>query len=444
MEACDLLVAGAGPAGVAAAAEASRQGLRVILVEPRPKAGGQYYARPASGGPFAGLPDGLAAGIDPDRVAFWGRSEVWGSFDDLLAVTTPGGTRLVAARAVVVATGALERPQPFPGWDRPSVLTAGAAQLLLKEHGVILGGRVVVAGSGPFLVAVAAQLRQAGADVAALVEATPWPVLARRLVPVVASRMHGPEVLRFARLVRGVRRIFGARLERAVDGAVVLSTGERIECDALCVGHGFEPRLPLARLLGCATGDAGVGVDRDQRTSQRRVFAAGEATGIGGAALAAVEGRIAGLAVASDLIGDLAAADCARRRELDRQRARFRRASARLLGAYRPLHPLALANGETVVCRCEGVTLGAVRAAQSGAPAADGTRALKALLRCGMGPCQGAFCAQLLRGALATSGDLDASIDARVRPPIAPVRVSEVALLGELSPERRKSEELPG
>ena len=433
METCDLLVVGAGPAGVSAAAEASRHGLQVILVDSRPNAGGQYYARPAPASAFGGLPDKLTTGMSPERVAYWGRSELWGAFGDVMAVTTPAGTRLVAPRGVVVATGALERPQPFPGWTDPSVMSAGAAQLLLKEHRVVLGGRVVLAGSGPFLVAVAAQLRQAGADVVALVEASPWPTLARRLAPLVASRTLVPDALRFAALLRRVPRIFGARLVGAADGAVTLSTGDRIAYDVLCVGHGFEPRVALALLLGCETSGAGVTVDGRQCTSLPRVYAAGEATGVGGAALAAVEGRISGLSAAADLIGELAGADRQRLRRLERRRSRLRHTAARLLGAYPQLDPLALADDETVVCRCEGVTLASVRATQRAVPPAEGTRALKALLRCGMGACQGAYCALSLRSAVGSSGELTATIESRVRPPIAPVRVGEVARLDHFS-----------
>src|SRR5205814_8774833 len=124
MERCELAVVGAGPAGVAAAAEASRHGLQVVLVDPRAHAGGQYYARPASEEPFSGLPQSLTAGLDPARVAFWGRSEVWGAFDCALAVTTPAGSRLVRPDGIVIATGAVERPQPFPGRDDASVMSA--------------------------------------------------------------------------------------------------------------------------------------------------------------------------------------------------------------------------------------------------------------------------------------------------------------------------------
>ena len=430
MEECDLLVAGAGPAGVAAAAEASRHGLRVIVVDPRPHAGGQYYARLPVADPFVGLPRLLTAGLDPARVSFWSQSEVWGVFGDRLAVTTPEGSRLVTPAGVVVATGAVERPQPFPGWDHPSVMSAGAAQLLLKEQAVVPHGRVVVAGSGPFLVAVAGQLSRAGAHVA-LVEATPWRVLAQRLLPLLASRTYGPDGLRLAARLSGVRRIFGVQVVRKQGDQVVLSDGRQLGCDLLCVGYGFSPRLSLAQLLDCRTDGSGIVVDDDQRTSRPAVFAAGEVTGIGGALLATVEGRLAGLAAAADHRGGLPLDERRRRERLQQRRARLRRSAARLLGAYVQLAPLALATDETVICRCEAVTLGAVRGARLGAPPAEGTRALKALLRCGMGPCLGVFCKESLTAALGGPTMADYGTDVRPRPPIAAVTLAEIARLDD-------------
>jgi NADPH-dependent 2,4-dienoyl-CoA reductase/sulfur reductase-like enzyme len=429
MDRCDLLVVGAGPAGIAAAAEASRHGLSVVVVDPREHAGGQYYARPAPGRPFAGLPPTLTSGLEPARVAFWGESEVWGAFGELFAVTTPAGSRFVAPAAAVIATGAVERPQPFPGWDQPSVMSAGAAQLLLKEQGVLAEGGIVVAGSGPFLVAVAGQLHEAGARVTALVEATPRNVLMRRLPPVLLSSLLAQETLRLAWQVRGIRRLFGVRVSRKHDDGVVLSDGREVGCDLLCVGNGFSPRLSLAQLLDCRVGSAGIVVDADMRTSRPSVFAAGEVTGIAGARVAAVEGRVAGLVVVADRLGRLSPEHERRRRHLQRQRTQLRHTAARLLDAYAPFEPLALATDETIICRCEGVALGQVRGARLATPPADGTRALKALLRCGMGPCQGLFCRESVAAALGESTVPDPGTEVRVRPPIGAVSVGEVARL---------------
>jgi D-hydroxyproline dehydrogenase subunit alpha len=429
-----VLVVGAGPAGVAAAAEASRHGLDVVLVDARARAGGQYYARRGLGDdPFAGLPARATAGLDRAKVAFWGRTEVWGAFDGTFAVTSNGTSRAVEADAVVLATGAVERPQPFPGWDDASVLTAGAAQLLLKEQSVVLPGDVVVAGSGPFLVAVASGLSRAGARVTALVEATPRLPLARGLWPLLFDPAYGAEGIALAWGIRGMRKLFGLRVAAKEPGRVVLSDGRTVACDALCVGGGFLPRLSLAALLGCSVGQDGVVVDPDQRTSRPTVFAAGEVTGVAGSRVAEVEGRLAGLAVVVDRLGSLPPESRRRRRRLLARRTRLRRAAARLLGAYDPIDPLALATDDTIICRCEGVTLRQVRDARLGAPPAEGTRALKALLRCGMGPCQGLFCRDALAAVLGGAGD--DGVEVRTRPPLAPVTVGEVARLGGLGPD---------
>ncbi|MEV0587718.1 FAD/NAD(P)-binding oxidoreductase [Nonomuraea sp. NPDC050310] len=405
----DLLVVGGGPAGVAGALTAARAGLRVALLDAGPRLGGQYFRH------LPGATDGkLHHGLD----RFLRQSDALHASADVLLghrvwtiTRDPAGFTVqalagereeepVALRgaAVLIATGAHDRPLPFPGWDLPGVLTPGGAQALLKGHGVAAGRRVVVAGTGPFLLPVAAGLARAGVKVAAVLEASGGLGLARH--PVLAAAKAGEAAGYAATLVRhrvpyrtrsAVVRAHGddevthvtvARLDR--DWRV--RSTETVECDTVAVGYGFLPQIELATQLGCASANDADGspiltVDQEQRTSVPGVYAAGEPAGVGGAALAEIEGRIAGHAVAGLAVPE----------HLLLRRTRLRSFARALQEAY-PVRPgwqdwLA---ADTLVCRCEEVPLSAVREAQE--LGATDARSIKLLARPGMGWCQGRMC----------------------------------------------------
>ena len=428
----ELAVVGAGPAGLGAAAAATSHGVRTMLLDRRAQAGGQYYARPLRSSWLAGLPHGIAGGVRRDLLDARMQTDVWGAFPErtlALAGVDGSPSSLVAAESIVFATGASERPQPFPGWELPGVVSAGGMQLLLKESRIVPSGSVVVAGTGPFLLAVASQLASAGATVRHLVEARGFRELSHLAPALLREPALWTETAGMVWPLRSVDRRFGATIRRVFSGGLELSTGDRLQFDTLCVGHGFTPRVELLAQLGCAISPGGAVVSADLETSQAGVFAAGEATGIGGARLAHAEGRLAGLVVADRL-----RRGSVTRRELGQARAaceRLQDFARRLFRVYRALDPLALATPDTTICRCEGVSLREIMSAGVH-PTVDGVRALKARLRCGMGACQGTMCLEPIRAALGYPGE-HGWLSPSSRPPVGDISVAAVAALKSLS-----------
>ncbi|MCW6007374.1 NAD(P)/FAD-dependent oxidoreductase [Micromonospora sp. CPCC 205371] len=382
----DVVVVGAGPGGLAAAVAAGGAG--------SPVAGGRLGARAGGAARLAARHPLIDRARAHPRVTFLQRHEVWSAAPGLVL---RAGDRTLRPRAVVLATGGYDRVVPFPGWDLPGVVTAGGAQALAKERGIPIGRRVLVAGTGPFLLAVAASLRAVGAEVVAVVEASRLSRWLRHPRAIVGSP---GRLVEAARYLRGTALWPGQRVaavERYGSGlrALVSPMDRWVEVDAVCVGHGFTPSIELAVALGCDTrtdprdGSLVVTVDDAQRSTVPGVLVAGEATGVGGAALAMAEGAIAGLAAAHHigLVDDRAlAGGSAPHRRRRARRLRF----ADALHAVYPA-PDAVPPDETVLCRCERVTVGRARAdvLRYGI---DDVRALKLLTRVGMGMCQGRMC----------------------------------------------------
>ncbi|MEU9479939.1 FAD-dependent oxidoreductase [Streptomyces sp. NPDC048191] len=433
-ERAHLAVVGAGPAGLAGALAAAARGVRVTLVDAAEQAGGQFYRQPARAlgarrpevlhhqwHTWERLRDGLDRHRTAGRVTHLTDHHVWcvqresGSFavHALRGPTQEEGVT-VRADALLLATGGYERVLPFPGWTLPGVVTAGGAQAMLKGGLVLPGRTVVVAGTGPLLLPVATGLAAAGARVAALVESAD-PAAVLRRAPALAAAEPGKltegawyagQLLRHR--VRALARhtVLEAhgtdRLEAVTvaalgrDGRIRPGSARRIPCDTLAVGHGMLPHTDLAETLGCTLTGTDVRVDDEQRTDVPGVWAAGESTGIGGAALALAEGHIAGRSIAARLRGT--APDphtwAAAARTRTRQRAFF----AALETVYAP--PPGWADritDDTVVCRCEEVTAGPVRTA-AGTLGAGDLRTAKLLTRAGMGWCQGRMCAPAVAG----------------------------------------------
>ncbi|MFF9281927.1 FAD-dependent oxidoreductase [Streptomyces griseosporeus] len=425
----DLAVVGAGPAGLAAAVRAAGLGLSVALLDAGERPGGQFHRHPAPG-LRAARPEALHHGwrhfarrlrqLETGGVTYLPRHHVWTVVrgDDrwlLHAVAGPDETpATVRARAVLLATGAYERQLPFPGWTLPGVVGAGGAQAMLKSGLVLPGRRVVVAGSGPLLLAVAASLAAAGARVPVVVEAADYraygrslPVLLRTPAKLAEGARYGGGLLRRStRLLtrhavtaaHGTTRVEAVTVTRLDDDwRPVPGTGRRVPCDALAVGHGLVPQLDLAVGLGCATlrtadDTHALVVDADQATTVPGIWAAGESCGIGGADLALTEGEIAADAVARTLHGH--PTDPRRRAALTRRRTRLRAFADAMAAAHRPGPGWAdWLDDATEVCRCEEVTAGRVREAVAEYGAHD-TRTVKLLTRAGMGWCQGRMCGQ--------------------------------------------------
>ncbi|MFD9028545.1 FAD-dependent oxidoreductase, partial [Streptomyces parvulus] len=422
----DLVVVGAGPAGLAAALAADARGVRVTVLDGADRPGGQYYRQPAhelnSRRPKAlhhqwrtweRLRDGFTASgvrVLTDHHVWYVEARSGGFAVHALLGPDQQEPATVHADAVLLATGGHEHVLPFPGWTLPGVVTAGGAQAMLKGGLVVPGHTAVVAGTGPLLLPVAAGLAAAGVHVAALVESADPRDVARRARALAGK---APEAAGYAaRLLRhrvrprtrhavvrahGDDRLTGVTVA-ALDagGRVRRGTGRHLPCDTLAVGHGMLPHTDLADGLGCRMRGPAVAVDAEQRTSVPGVWAAGETTGIGGAQLSLAEGHIAGLSITARLRGT--APDPARWAPAAGRRAALWRSADALAAAFAPPAGwTAQVTDDTLVCRCEEVTAGAVREAVEELGAGD-VRTVKLLTRAGMGWCQGRMCGTAVAG----------------------------------------------
>ena len=409
---CDVAVVGGGPAGIAAATRAAEHGRRVVLVDLGVRLGGQIWRHrdPATLSQPARRWIARFARSGTEWLA--GATVVDGSAAEGLRVARGAHAMTVDARAVVVATGARERFLPFPGWTLPGVMGVGGAQALLKGGLHVRGRRVVVSGSGPLLLPLAAAMARAGARVMAVCEQAP---LGRLAAFGALLARHPTKLLQgaAARAALGMRPVRTGWWVARADGSarverVTLTDGSRrsdVPCDLLCCSYGFVPNTELAQLLGCIVHDGVVAVDALQRTQagEGAVFCAGEPTGISGEGAAIAEGEIAGLAAVGNERAALAPA-------LQRARDRWRRFGARLDGAFALRAELRdLADPDTIVCRCEDVPLGALDPAWT-------VRQAKLYTRLGMGPCQGAVCGPACTVLFGWPAG-------RVRPPLGAARV---------------------
>jgi D-hydroxyproline dehydrogenase subunit alpha len=407
----EVLVVGAGPAGLVAAVTAAECRLRVGLVDDNPAAGGQIWR---SGAPLPGAARAWMTRLDRSRVV---RLQGWRVFDapkPTVLVAERNGTGEIAelaAETVILATGARERFLPFPGWTLPNVTGVGGLDALVRGGLPIAGKLVVVAGTGPLLLAVAAHLAERGARIVAVCEQAPVGRLAR----------FGLQVLREPGKVAqgmGYRRKMGTPLltgcwVTAAHGdervrSVTLRQGKKhweAECDFLACGYHLAPNTELAALMGCRMENGFVTVNERMQTSVDNVYCAGEPTGIGGVELSQLEGQIAALAACGRAEGE--------GKLTGRRRAKL--GFVRNLAAVCRLDPelCHLATDETIVCRCEDVRLGALRGRAS-------WREAKLQTRCGMGPCQGRVCGAATEFLLGWPAD-------SVRPPVFPVRVGSLA-----------------
>jgi bacterioferritin-associated ferredoxin len=378
-------------------------------------------------------------GLFPDDSPGQGRE---GNSDHLLCLYGPAGTpRRLKAGAVVLAPGAYDRPVPFPGWTLPGVMTAGAALNLVKHQHVLPGRRILLSGTGPLQLVLARHLLEGGAEVAGVLDANPFPWSGWRHATAVwgqwARLGEGWDSYR-AMLKARVKLLWGRwvwraegerRVERAVIGPVEgqpsESTGETVEVDTICLGHGFAPAVQLSRLAGCDHAYNPVqrahAPVRDEwlQTSLSGLFVAGDGAGISGKDVARLEGQLAALGAAL-VLGQSVAPDrvAELRRELERQR-RF----AAVLDALFPLsaHLGNLLTDDTILCRCEEITVAQVR--QAVAEGATTVSAVRMLTRAGMGRCQGRMCGASVSELLARELDLpvEAIGQATPRPPVVPV-----------------------
>jgi NADPH-dependent 2,4-dienoyl-CoA reductase/sulfur reductase-like enzyme len=370
----DVVVIGAGPAGLAAAARAIESGVSVAMVDDNPRPGGQIWRGSSYPQPWL-----------RDKVELISGARVFAAPQPgTLALETFHGERMLEYKRLILATGARERFLPFPGWTLPNVMGAGGMQALVKSGLPIKDKRVAVAGSGPLLLAVAKYLRDHGARVLLIAEQADSAALFRFGLGLIAKPAKIAQAIGLRAGLLGVPYITGCWPISAQGSekleSVTFRRGARTfskTCDYLACGFGLVPNLELASLLGCAMSGTGVAVDDYQQSSIPGVYCAGEITGIGGLDLALAEGEIAGYTAA----GKPEAA-----RKLFAARDSHRKFADALERAFAPRAELrAIVYDSTLVCRCEDVALGRIRQCSN-------WREAKLHTRCGMGPCQGRVC----------------------------------------------------
>lgn len=439
----DVAVVGAGPAGLAAAGEAARAGADVLLVDAGEQFGGQYWRHPAAASSdvtrfhhgwrtYLELARAVEAGVEAGAITHLSSTHVWsvaprsgqeqtapagGPNLGFILNTVPvpevhddggqTGSKQFAAHALVLCPGAYDRQLPVPGWTLPGVMAAGGVQAFIKTQGLAPGRRVILGGTGPFLLSAAASVLHAGAEVAGVCESadlTGWfpRGAAAALVP-----SKGAEGAEYAALlarhrvpywrrsvitaVHGEDRVSAVTVSRVDEGGrPVAETARRIDdVDVVGLGWGFVPQAELLVQLGAETridvdGSLVGVVEKTQAASLPGLYLAGEITGVAGATAAVVEGRVAGRAAAGE------ARPCGRGE-------RFQRAAHRRFAhAMHHAHPMPEAwsswlEEDTIICRCEEVPWGDVRHAVEELQATD-PRSLKSSTRTGMGWCQGRIC----------------------------------------------------
>jgi glycine/D-amino acid oxidase-like deaminating enzyme len=452
---CDVLIVGAGPAGLTAAIRLATAGVKVIVADERPEPGGQFFKQLASSYVFArqaptddqyrdgrALIEELLA--SPARLL--SNASAWGALREpdgtfSVSITRPGAACEVRARRLILATGAYESVPPFEGWTLPGVMTTGAAQGLVRSYRVTPGQRVLIAGNGPLNMQLACELIEGGAQVVALCESArhPWP---HRIAAAAGMALGSPGLtargVKYWQLLRKHRvpiffehRIAGAAGDGRVSQASIapISSQEPLSqfaVDAVCVGYRLQPSNELARMLGCVQHTASPGVVEITRgaagvTSVPGVFVIGDGATLGGAHVAMAEGRLTASAILDSLEVLRTSSDSRDRRLL----ARHRRFQRHLWSLYAAPEPLPAAP-DVLVCRCERVKLGELQQLIGSGVRDIGS--LKQLPRAGMGPCQGRYCQKSIAQLLAVASDSAAPVASSMpRLPVKPVTIAAIA-----------------
>lgn len=481
MEKVDIAIIGGGPAGLMASIEAAQAGANIVMIDGREMPGGNYYKKYLySTGSKDGLIDDqdkkelfeMVDGANRLKIRFLNETTVWGVFRDArfyttdkdqfptysvhdpsftLALQGPNEVDSIEARSLIIAPGVYDRIFPFPGWTLPGVMSLGGAQLLLKEQGWVPGKRILVAGTGPLLLAVAADLSKAGADIVALVDTSSlldgWQSIYHFLFGNIGKLIQGFKYWQTLRKYKvpllfrhAVFHVIGESSVQAAIVGKVDNVGHPIEgtertytVDTVCLGFGFLPLSELALQLGCS-----VHYDTDLRTflpnhdermetSVPYVFVAGDITGLGGKNLARLQGQIAGIAACGKL-GFLSNDSVINRIKMIypklKTEMQFRNA---LWHQYRMRSGLLdLIDEDTIVCRCEAVHAGIIREAIK-----EGTidiNGIKRRTRVGMGLCQGRFCGSIVSELIAKETGLSHEdlLPLNTRPPALPVRLRDI------------------
>ena len=447
----DVIVIGAGPAGMAAAALSARAGLSTLLLDENPGPGGQVY-RAATTSPLVGSsilgPDyaygaKLVGELTASGAEIVQGATVWSLDRDLVVgMSRAGSSRLLKAGRVILATGALERPFPIPGWTLPGVMSVGAAQTVLKSSGLVPTGNIALAGQGPLLWLLAAQILRAGGAIRAILDTTPRANYLSAL-PHAFAFLTSPYAFKGLGLIREVRakvRVIRGVTRLQAQGDTALSQvtfeagskAQSLALDGLFLHQGVVPHVNLAMAAGVThewddiqlcfrpvLGNGGA-------TSVDGILIAGDGAGIAGAEAAVERGRLAAIAAVNALKPD--AAGLPVMAEVEAALARASRGRAFLDRLFKPQKEFRIpADDDTIVCRCEEVTAGQIR--QSIAVGATGPNQLKAYRRCGMGPCQGRLCGLTVTELIADERNKTPEEIGyyRLRAPVKPIALAEIA-----------------
>lgn len=443
---------------MAAAITARRCGLEVVVLDDQPEPGGQIWRSVERTGRFDNIlgpayVEGRAVTDEfrASRVSYLPGVQLWHLESGFRAlVSRDCQAQVIEASTVILATGAQERPVPFPGWTLPGVLTVGAAQILLKTSGQIPTGPLWIAGSGPLPLLYAVQFLRAGGQLAGYLDTTPvgqWKSALRYLPG--AFRSAG-EVLKGigwmgtlraskAPLIWGVTEIeaLGEDRIQALQYRTCDAVVRTVEAKTLLIHEGIVPSIHAPLAFDCSmTWNIEQEcfmpvVDAWGESSRSNLFIAGDGAGIAGARAAQLRGELAALRIAAKLnrITEAAAATAAGpiRRRLNRELALRPFIDA----LFKPRPQVFAPKDQTIVCRCEEVTASRIRAAAAvGRP---GPNQIKAATRAGMGPCQGRQCGYTVTRILAAVQSRTPSEIGffHIRPPLKPVTLSEYASLNK-------------
>ncbi len=463
-EAYDVVIIGAGPSGIGAAAVLADYSLKVLLVDENNQIGGQIWRKPAFQ-PVNKFRSPQPPGLNIDLSAATGTHKnnlhvitpacILGVFPEkhLLLSTPDQSLREIKARRIIFATGAREKVLPFKGWTLPGVMTLGATQILLKQHGVLAASEILIAGAGPLVYLLSSQIIGAGGKVKTVLDrSSPATMLDAMWVLAGQLPKIGEGLLALSRLikkrvsikhrmqvveVKGKDRpqeVTAAKI--APDGTVVDGSQQRYETQLLACGNGFIPNIELPQLAGCDliyAEDMGgwiVKADRSMETSVSGVFATGEITGIAGGDKALIEGRLAALSILNQF-GKLNSKKYRiRQTALLNKRKQCQRFGA-FLNRQWAIHPREWAgiDDAAIICRCEDITMGTIRGwIQKGIRSAPD---LKRATRCGMGNCQGRTCAPLIYNILAACSVAGKQVQhpLSVRTPVKPIPLGDLSLL---------------
>ncbi len=454
----DALILGAGPAGMSAAIRARALGLEVAVVDEQPAPGGQIWRdieRSTAHGRSAALGSDYAAGAEvvaafrSSGATYLAETTVWQVEPGYRVYIRRGNEMsILSAKTLLIATGAMERPVPFPGWTLPGVMTVGAAQILLKSAGQVPDVPVWIAGNGPLMLLYVNQLLDAGGQVAGIldtaVRANRWAAVFH-LASALASWDELVKGIRWVSRLRGIPVVRGVRDIEAVGESKLEAVRYRTENDIdgavttgiLLVHEGVIPDIHLSLALDCRHDWNEVQqcfvptLDEWGQTSMGGVFVAGDGGGIGGAGAAGAAGEIAAYGMArvlGRLTGTAAGAGAAAPRRLRARALAIRPLLDTLHCARRQVTAPA---DKTVVCRCEDITAGTIRAAAK-AGARDPNQ-VKAITRCGMGPCLGRQCGAIASRIIAETlgrSMVETGLS-RVRPPLRPITMAQLAALGD-------------